>query len=120
MCIDKSLQASKSPLTGGILYFEILNHLCSVWNPDFLQVYSPEAKAENFHHSLLERLFEYSSSNNCHRHIILSDNYRSCKEILKFLSGVSLSESPVMTYYNQNGHKNIMLLFKLWSTILNF
>ena len=52
------------------------------------KVYSQKARDMKMHRSLLERLFEFSLQKRCRREILLDANYRTCPEILTFLSKV--------------------------------
>ena len=58
---------------------------------DSNQIYSKEAQDVKFHQSILERLFDHCLKNRCHRHILLTSNYRTHENILAFLSKVRIS-----------------------------
>nr|XP_054758115.1 helicase with zinc finger domain 2-like [Lytechinus pictus] len=66
------------------------NDTCVVLAGDHKQispkVYSPRARSAKFNVSLLQRLFTYSRDHRCSFDLLLTYNYRSCKEILDFLA----------------------------------
>lgn len=70
---------------------------CIVIAGDHMQmspkVYSPEARSQQFHKSFLERLYrhyqKYSKQSDCgDLNVLLSNNYRSKMEILRFISAI--------------------------------
>eukprot|EP00057_Strongylocentrotus_purpuratus_P033405 XP_791308.3 PREDICTED: helicase with zinc finger domain 2 [Strongylocentrotus purpuratus] len=66
------------------------NDTCVVLAGDHKQispkVYSPRARSAKYNDSLLQRLFTYSRYHKCFFDLLLTHNYRSCREILDFLA----------------------------------